>query len=107
MKFHLATRFDYYYVGLLFGSLASTACSFLWLKSCYVPRALSIFGIISSAFCVLCTLVFYVFPDFDKIVNLWWFDTPMGIFDIVLSFWLLIKGLRQNALTDPQMLAVE
>jgi Domain of unknown function (DUF4386) len=97
VKFHLATRFDYYYVGLLFGGLASTACGFLWLKSRYIPRALSVFGIISSAFCVLCTLIFYIFPGFDKIVNLWWFDTPMGIFDIVVSFWLLIKGLKQPA----------
>ena len=41
--------------------------------------------------------MFYIFPSFDKIVNLWWFDTPMGIFDIALSFWLLIKGLRSPA----------
>jgi hypothetical protein len=27
-------------------------------------------------------------------VNLWWFDTPLAIFDIILSFWLLFKGLR-------------
>jgi hypothetical protein len=91
---YLAMRFDYYYVGLLFGSLASTACGYLWLKSRYIPRALAAFGLISSTFCVACTLVFYVFPDFDKIVNLWWFDTPMGLFDIALSFWLLFKGIR-------------
>jgi hypothetical protein len=91
---YIATRFDYYYVGLLFGSLASTVCGYLWLKSRYIPRALAAFGLISSAFCVACTLVFYIFPSFDKIVNLWWFDTPMGLFDIALSFWLLSKGLR-------------
>ena len=91
---HLATRFDYYYVGLLFGSLASTVCGYLWFKSRYIPRALAAFGVISSAFCVACTLVFYIFPNFDKVVNLWWFDTPMGIFDIALSFWLVFKGIR-------------
>jgi hypothetical protein len=91
---YLGTRFDYYYVGLLFGALASTVCGYLWLKSRYIPRALAAFGLISSAWCVVCTLVFYIFPHFDKIVNLWWFDMPMGIFDIVLSFWLLFKGLR-------------
>jgi len=91
---YLATRFDYYYVGLLFGSLASTVCGYLWFKSRYIPRALAAFGLISSAFCMACTLVFYISPSFDKIVNLWWFDTPMGLFDIALSFWLLFKGLR-------------
>jgi uncharacterized protein DUF4386 len=91
---YLGTRFDYYYVGLLFGSLASTVCAYLWLKSRYIPRGLAAFGLLSSAFCVACTLVFYIFPNFNKIVNLWWFDTPMGLFDIALSFWLLFKGLR-------------
>jgi hypothetical protein len=98
---HLATRFDYYYVGLLFGSLASTVCGYLWFKSRYIPRALAAFGVISSAFCVACTFVFYIFPHFDKIVNLWWFDTPMGIFDIALSFWLLFKGIRTPVAGQP------
>jgi hypothetical protein len=96
--FYLGTSFDYYYVGLLFGSLASTVCGYLWFKSRYIPRALAAFGLISSAFCVACTLVFYVFPNFDKIVNLWWFDTPMALFDIALSFWLIFKGLRSPLL---------
>ena len=96
--FYLGTSFDYYYVGLLFGSLASTVCGYLWFKSRYIPRALAAFGLISSAFCVACTLVFYIFPNFDKIVNLWWFDTPMALFDIALSFWLIFKGLRSPLL---------
>jgi len=97
---YLGTRFDYYYVGLLFGGLASTVCGYLWFKSRYIPRALAAFGVISSAFCVACTLVFYIFPNFDKIVNLWWFDTPMAIFDTALSFWLLFKGLRPSGVAE-------
>ena len=99
-KLYLSTSFDYYYVGLLFGALASTVCGYLWFKSRYIPRALAAFGVISFAFCVACTLVFYIFPNFDKIVNLWWFDTPMGLFDIALSFWLLFKGLRSSGVAD-------
>ena len=60
----------------------------------HVSRALAALGVISSAWCAACTLVFYIFPDFTKVVNLWWFDTPMGIFEIALSFWLLFKGIR-------------
>jgi hypothetical protein len=70
--------FDYYYVGLLFGALASTVCGYLWLKSRYVPRGLAVFGVGASAFCVGCTFIFFIFPGFDKIVNLWWFDTRWG-----------------------------
>ncbi len=100
-RLYLGRRFDCYYVGLLFGALASTVCAYLWFKSRYIPRGLAAFGLISSAFCVACTFVFYIFPNFDKIVNLWWFDTPMGIFDIALSFWLLFKGLRPSGIAEP------
>jgi uncharacterized protein DUF4386 len=96
-RFYLGTSFDYYYVGLLFGALASTVCCYLWFKSRYIPPALAAFGVISSAWCVACTLVFYIFPNFDKIVSLSWFDMPMVIFDVALSFWLLFKGLRPAA----------
>lgn len=98
---YFGTRADYYYVGLLFGALASTVCGYLWFKSRYIPAALALFGLLSSAWCVACTLVFYIFPHFSNIVNLWWFDMPMGIFDIALSFWLLFKGLRLSGMAEP------
>jgi hypothetical protein len=63
----------------------------LWLNSRYIPRALAVFGVISSAWCVARTLAFYIFPKFADVVNLWWFDMPMEIFDAVTSFWLLFK----------------
>ena len=92
-RLYLGRRFDVYYVGLLFYALASTVCSYLWFKSKYIPRALAAWGVISSVFCAACTFVFIIFPDFAKVVNLWWFDSPMAIFEIALSFWLLFKGL--------------
>jgi hypothetical protein len=92
--YYLRARFDQYYVGLLFCGLASTVCGYLWLKARYIPRPLAAFGVVSSAFCVTCTVVFLISPDFANVVNLWWFDTPMGIFDLTTSFWLLFIGLR-------------
>jgi hypothetical protein len=89
-----ATSFDVYYIGLVFYALASTVCSYLWFKSKYVPRALAAFGVIASVFCVACTFAFIIFPGFAKVVNLWWFDSPMAVFEMALSFWLLFKGLR-------------
>ena len=86
--------YDGYYVGLLFWGLGTTAGSCLWFKSNYVPRALAAFGVVSGAWCVACTFIFYIFPEFPKAVSLSWFDSPMALFELVLSFWLLIKGLR-------------
>ena len=93
-RLYLGGNFDAYYLGLPFFGLASTVCSYLWLKSNYIPRALAIFGVISSAWCVVCAFAFLISPNFGKAVNWYWFDSPMGCFEMVLSFWLLFKGLR-------------
>jgi hypothetical protein len=89
----IAATFDDYYVGLPFFGLAATICAWLWLKSKYIPRGLSIFGVIASAWCVLCAFVYLIFPDFNKVVNDYIFDSPMALFELVLSFWLLFKGI--------------
>jgi hypothetical protein len=101
-RLHLGANFDDYYVGLPFFGLAATVCAWLWLKSNYIPKALAIFGVISSAWCVLCAFVFLIFPNFNKIVNDYIFDTPMAIFELVVSLWLLVKGLQSSriATTD-------
>jgi hypothetical protein len=94
--------FDQYYVGLLFWSLGGTVGAYLWLKSGYVPRALAAFGMLASAWCAACTFALFLFPDLPKAVNLWWFDTPMALFEITLSFLLLLRGLRPSGLAgDP------
>jgi hypothetical protein len=98
----IAGSFDDYYVGLPFFGLAATVCAWLWLKSNYIPKGLSIFGLIASAWCVLCAVVYLIFPDFNKIVNDYIFDTPMALFELVLSFWLLFKGLRPIASVQAQ-----
>ena len=101
---YLDWRFEQYYVGLLFWGLASTVCSYLWFKSNYIPKTLAAWGMISSAWCAACTFAFIIFPNLTHVINLWWFDSPMGIFDIATSFWLLFKGLRPSevALTAKQ-----
>ena len=101
-RVQLAGSFDDYYVGLPFFGLAATVCAWLWLKSNYIPKGLAIFGVISSAWCVICAFVFLIFPSFAKPVNAYWFDSPMAIFEMVLSFWLLFKGLKPIELNQAQ-----
>jgi len=99
-RVQLAGSFDDYYVGLPFFGLAATVCAWLWLKSKYIPRGLSIFGVIGSGWCVFCAFAYLIFPNFNKIVNDWWFDFPMAIFELILSFWLLFKGLSPKIETQ-------
>jgi hypothetical protein len=93
-RVNVAANFDDYYVGLPFFGLAATVCAYLWLRSGYIPKALAAFGLIASAWCVICAFVFLIFPTFDKTVNAYWFDSPMAIFELILSVWLLSKGIR-------------
>lgn len=99
--------YDAYYIGLLFWSAASTICCWLWYKSAYIPKILAAFGLISSAWCVACTIAFIIFPAFADTVNLWWFDSAMTIFEIVLSFWLLIKGLKPAGVAQQNLVDQE
>jgi hypothetical protein len=54
---------------------------------------LATFSVIASAWCVLCAVVYLIFPKFTKTVNDYIFDTPMALLELALSFWLLFKGL--------------
>ncbi len=93
VRLHLIGE-DIYYVGLLFWALGCTVISCLLFKSQYIPKTLSAFGIISSVWCVVCTFIFYIFPNYANVVNLWWFDSPMVLFELVMSFWFLTKGIK-------------
>src|SRR5438477_2387038 len=95
-RLYVAANFDDYYVGLPFFGLAATICAYLWFRSGYIPKGLAGFGVISSAWCVICAFIFLVFPNFNKVVNDYWFDSPMALFEIAVSFWLLFKGLRPS-----------
>ena len=101
-RLHLGATFDDYYIGLPFFGLAATVCAYLWFKSNYIPKGLAISGLIASAWCVLCAFVFLIFPQFNKVVNDYLFDSPMALFELIVSFWLLFKGLKPVAPSQSQ-----
>jgi hypothetical protein len=92
-RLNIGASFDDYYVGLPFFALAATVCSYLWFKSRYIPRPLATFGVIASGWCVICAFVFLIFPGFERTVNAYWFDSPMAIFELIVSVWLLVKRI--------------
>jgi len=92
-RLQLSNSWDAYYVGLPFWGLTSAVISWLLFKSRYIPRTLAVYGIISSLWCVFCGFAYLIFPNYGKIVHIGLFDVPLVIFELVLGFWLLIKGL--------------
>ncbi len=73
--------------------MGSTVFSYLWLKSRYIPRALAILGIFSSLLLGIMSLVTMVFPTvWDRVGML--YMMPMGLYEVGLGLWLLVKGLK-------------
>jgi uncharacterized protein DUF4386 len=83
---------DEFSIGLVYYSLGSTLFCYLLLKSKYVPKLLAWWGLISSFVALISTLAIIVFPGADGIVPGCY--APVGIFEIVTGFWLLVAGIR-------------
>jgi hypothetical protein len=87
-------------VGFVFLGLGSAVFSFLWLKSRYIPRGLAGLGIFASLLMAIMSLVTMVFPVVWDRVGMAYM-MPMGLYEVGLGFWLLIKGINvptaQNA----------
>ena len=97
-RFWIFTRADAYYGGLLFFALAATAVAWLLLRSGFFPRWLASLGVVASAWCAVCAVAYVVDPGFAKVVNLWWFDSPMGLFELAAGVWLLARPPRLRPL---------
>jgi hypothetical protein len=80
-------------VGFILLGLGSTVFAYLLLKSRYVPKALAAWGIFSSLVLAIVTWVILVFPGLGDVVGLAYMG-PMGIYEVGLGLWLLIKGIR-------------
>jgi hypothetical protein len=80
-------------VGFVFLGLGSAVFSYLWLKSRYIPRGLAWLGIFGSLLMAIMSLVTMVFPVVWDRVGMAYM-MPMGLYEIGLGFWLLIKGIK-------------
>ena len=84
---------DGFRVGFVFLGLGSTAFSYLWLKSGYIPRALAAWGIFSSLLLATVELIIMVFPGFAAATGMAYM-APMGVYEFGLGLWLLVKGIK-------------
>jgi hypothetical protein len=89
-----------YMVGLLLFGLGSTVFCYLWFKSNYIPRALAAWGVFSSLLVAICTFAFIIFPDLGDVLIPGCF-APIFLFEVVIGFWLLLKGLRPSGKAEP------
>lgn len=80
-------------IAFVFLGAGSTVFSYVWLKSCYIPRALALWGIFSSSVLAIVTLAIMVFPGLS-VLGLTYM-APMFFYEVGLGLWLLVKGLAE------------
>jgi hypothetical protein len=90
-----------YQVGLVLGGLRSAAFGYLWLRSRYIPKALAAWGVFSSLLLTACTYAFIVFPELKEMISVAYYGGPIFIFEVVIGFWLLLKGLPPSGVGKP------
>lgn len=84
-------------IGFVFLGLGSAVFSYVWLQSRYIPRALAWLGIIGSLILTIFSLATMVFPRVWEVMGMAYM-MPMGLYEVGLGLWLLIKGLREPRL---------
>jgi hypothetical protein len=92
----ISAHSDAYRIGLLFFGLGSSVFAYLWLKSRYIPRALSALGLFASVLVATCMFLFIILPDLAQVVTVEYFAGPIFLFELGIGLWLLIKGLPRE-----------
>lgn len=88
-----------YQVGFVFLGLGSAVFSYVWVKSNYIPKALAALGVFASLLMAACNFGFIIFPSLAKIIGPAYM-APMGVFEVGIGFWLLLKGLRASGVAE-------
>lgn len=91
---------DAYYIGLTFDGLGSALFAWVFFQSRYIPRALAVWGVLGSLYEGFCGFAYLMHPRFGSILSANWYELPPMTFELLLAFWLLIRGLR-----SPQMVS--
>lgn len=80
-------------IGFVFLGLGSAVFSYLWLESRYIPRAFAAWGIFASLLLAIASLTIMVFPGLVAVIGMAYM-APMGIYEIGLGLWLLVRGIQ-------------
>lgn len=89
-------------VGFILLGLGSAVFAYLLLRSRYVPGIFALLGIFSSSLLTIGSLAIIVFPGLGVVGMS--YMMPMGLYEVGLGFWLLIKGIRAPGAQIPNPL---
>jgi hypothetical protein len=86
-------------IGSLFFSIGSLLFFFVFLKSRYIPRILSAFGVFASVVVTIMCFGNLIFPEYSGRLLYGW--APMAVAEVTTGFWLMF-GVKIPAARDVQ-----
>jgi hypothetical protein len=82
--------------GFVLLGTGSAVFALAFYRSRYVPRAIAVLGVFASLLLATGSLANVVFPVIWETVGIGYM-LPMGLYEVSLGLWLLIKGIRLPA----------
>ena len=79
-------------IGAIFFSIGSILFFYLFLKSNYIPKILSGFGLFASALVTIVSFAALILPQHAKALQLGWL--PIALAEVSVGLWLLFKGVN-------------
>jgi hypothetical protein len=76
----------------IFFSFGSILFFYLFLKSTYIPKVLSAFGLLTSALVTIISFMELILPRYAAMLQFGW--GPLALAEILVGLWLLFKGVN-------------
>jgi hypothetical protein len=80
-------------VVLIFIGVGGTLFCYLFYKSKYIPRMLSVWGMFTYLSMLILAMTSILFPSLSETIKMA-FYAPGGLFEIIIGLWLLVKGIN-------------
>jgi hypothetical protein len=80
------------YIAMIFFSMGSILFFYLFFKSNYIPKVLSVLGLFGSVLTPIVCFGFLIFPRYYGILQFGL--PPIAIAEILVGLWLLFKGVN-------------
>jgi len=85
---------DSFTIAGIFFSFGSILFFYLFLKSTYIPKVLSAFGLFSSALVTVISFTELILPRNAALLQVGWGWVPLALAEILVGLWLLFKGVN-------------
>jgi len=81
------------YIVILLVGLGGTLFFYLFYKSLYIPKILSIWGVLTYLSMIILSFIGILFPEHPDIIEIVLYGLGT-LFELSIGFWLIIKGLN-------------